>query len=75
MRPLANLGSTPGAVSSIRMSPGLIDLRLRDGLDSEMSDLRIIAIHFKEEEGMGERLRMVLQLMFEGTAVVSETFA
>lgn len=68
LRPLANLGCTPGAVLAVRVSPERVVLELRGGLDPELGDLRVIEIRYTVDERLGERLRTVLGLMFEGTS-------
>lgn len=69
LRPLAHPDSTPGAVIAIRIAPGRIELSLCRELDPEMGDLRTIEIRFNVDEARKEWLNMVLQLLFEGTAV------
>lgn len=73
LRPLANLGCTPGAVRAIQASPGRIALELRDGLASELGDLRAIEIRYTVDEGLDERLGTVLGLMFEGTSAAFDS--
>lgn len=77
LRPLAHLDCSPGAVRSIRVSPGEIELQLHDERDSGVGDaglrdLQTIKLHFEETPAQREQLQLAIQFIFDGTSVVPE---